>query len=103
VVPFTTDEFNFYMTICLENQYINDIQGEHYLDNGCFCKYCINKRRDIFFRAKSGEKQFDKIIHSDVVHEVKQKTKKKVLDAVNHIITNTKFKPKQFKIKIGNA
>jgi hypothetical protein len=103
VVPYTSDEFNFYMTICLENQYINDIQGEHYIDNGCFCKYCINKRRDIFFRAKNGEKHFDKIIHSDVVHEVKQKTKKKVLDAVNHKIMNTKFKPKQFKIKIGNA
>ena len=102
VVPFTPDEFKFYMTLCLENQYINDIQCEHYIDNGCFCKYCTIKRRDIFFRAKNGEKGFDKIIHSDVVHDMKQTTKKKVIAAVKHKILNTKFKSKQFKIKIGN-
>ena len=102
VEPYNTNEFKFYMTLCLENQYINDIQCDHYIDNGCFCKYCTNKRRDIFFRAKNGETKFDKIIHSEVVHDVKQKTTKKVIEAMKEKILNTKFKTKQFKIKIGN-
>ena len=55
-IPYTDSEYKFYMNLCLENQYINDIQYEHYIDNGCFCKLCIEKRREIFFKAKNGEK-----------------------------------------------
>ena len=42
------------MNLCLENQYINDIDIDHYIDNGCFCKYCSDKRKEIYFRAKAG-------------------------------------------------
>lgn len=87
--PYTNEEYNFYMNLCLENQYINDIDTEHYIDNSCFCKYCSEKRKQIYFRAKAGEKKFDKIIHQDIIKVNK-----------NKIYNPNKFKPNQFKINI---
>jgi len=110
-VPYTKDEFKFYMSLCLENQYINDIQLEHYIDNGCFCKLCNDKRKDIFFKAKRGETDFQKIIHNNVVLEKNQNiiTKgieiinKKIVD-INKNFANRKFKKNKFAIdyKLNN-
>lgn len=104
--PYTTSEYNFYMNVCLENQHINDIQLEHYIDNGCFCKFCTDKRKDIYFRAKAGEKHFQKIIHSEVINEVKTEKLKEINTKMKHFtnrdVSNKKFKPKQFKINITN-
>lgn len=99
-LPYTSNEYSFYMILCLENQHINDIQAEHYIDNGCFCKYCTKKRRDIYYSAKNGERKFEKIVHSDVVHEEQQKVKKNILEVVNKKMVNQKFTPKQFKISV---
>lgn len=105
-VPYTEPEYRFYMNLCLENQYIYDIQIDHYLDNGCFCSYCKNKRRDIFFKAKSGEKNFEKIIHREVINEVKvEKIKKinnKIKTFIDRELAKQKFRPKQFKINMTN-
>lgn len=105
-VPYTENEFKFYMNLCLENQYINDIQIDHYIDNGCFCKHCKNKRMDIFFRAKAGEKQFDKIIHTEVINEVKgeiiNEINNKIKTLIDTELSKRKFQPKQFKINITN-
>jgi hypothetical protein len=102
--PYSLIEFTFYMQICLENQYINDVQIEHYIDNGCFCNYCSLKRKDIFFRAKKGETNFEKIIHRDVIHEVKENRIKKLNEIIMNknksIISNKKFVKNQFSIKI---
>jgi hypothetical protein len=104
--PYTASEYIFYMNLCLENQYINDIQLEHYIDNGCLCKYCNEKRKEIFLKAKSGEQHFQKIIHSDVINEVKNEKVKemgvKMKNLINNEISNKKFKPNQFKINITN-
>jgi hypothetical protein len=88
------------MNICLENQHINDIQIEHYIDNGCFCKFCSNKRREIYFKAKNGVTQFEKIIHTEVINEEKQNKNKKILEVLKKIET-VKFNKKQYSIKIG--
>ena len=92
------------MQLCLENQYINDVQIEHYIDNGCFCKYCSLKRKDIFFRAKNGETRFDKIIHTDVIHEIKEDRKKKIneilMKNIKVINSNKKFTTNQFSINM---
>lgn len=104
--PYTEIEYNFYINLCLENQYIYDIQIDHYIDNGCFCKYCTNKRREIYIRAKSGEKIFEKIIHNDVINEVKMQKINKINDKIRHTInkniTKQKYRPEQFKINISN-
>ena len=67
--PYKSDEYKFYVNLYLENQYINDIQTEHYIDNGCLCVYCTKNRKYIFNCAKNGETQFEKIIHHEVVNK----------------------------------
>jgi hypothetical protein len=69
VIPYDKTEYEFYTKLSTENKYYNDVQREHYIDNGCLCVPCRNKRQNIFFRAKNGETIFEKIIHTDVVNE----------------------------------
>lgn len=90
--PYTIEEYNFYVNLYLENQYINDIQLEHYIDNSCFCKFCSLKRREIFFRAKRGEKNFEKIVHSEIINKQIQHINNKIKQIVqiNNIKRNTK-------------
>ena len=92
------------MNLCLENQYINDIQIEHYIDNGCFCDLCREKRRYIFFRAKNGETKFEKIIHNEVVNEEITTRQKKIVEVfkvkIQEIKSSNKFVNNQFKIKL---
>jgi len=102
--PYTLSEFTFYMQLCLENQHINDVQIEHYIDNGCFCNYCSLKRKDIFFRAKNGETKFDKIIHAGVINEIKEDRVKKITEYIskkNSEKNNKKFAKNQFSIQIN--
>lgn len=92
------------MNLCLENQYINDIQLHHYIDNGCFCKFCKNKRRDIFFGAKRGETKFEKIIHTEVINEIINEEKKnhfqKIIGVINKKLAKKKKLPKKFNINV---
>ena len=98
VMSYTSDEYKFYMNLCLENQYINDIQTEHYIDNGCLCLYCSKMRKDIFYRAKNGETHFEKIIHHDAVNKgLTQKINK--LTILNKMITKSMLN----KSKINNS
>ena len=72
----------------LENQYYNDIQFDHYIDNGCFCKNCSLKRKDIYFRALNNEKVTEKIIHREIVAE---KIKEKSVRNINIIYNIVKI------------
>lgn len=102
--PYTEAEYDFYVVLYLENQYINDIQTEHYIDNGCYCNLCKSKRREIYFKAKRGERITEKITHIELVNENVQQKNAKLLELVkkkiSEKVSNKKFKPKQFGIKI---
>lgn len=100
-IYYTEEEYNFYVTIYLENQYINDIQINHYIDNGCFCKLCCSKRKELFFKAKNGEKNFEPIIHNDVVNKEFDNRRNHIIQAVNKQI-HKKFIPNQFSINALN-
>lgn len=106
-MPYSVAEYSFYMNLCLENQHIPDIQIDHYIDNGCFCQYCTNKRKDIFFRAKAGEQHFDKIIHTEVIQQVKSEKinliSKKIKTFIHGELSKQKFKSRQFKINVTNT
>ena len=95
VISYTADEYKFYVNIYLENQYINDIQVEHYIDNGCICRVCYKKRIEIFNKAKRGEKQFDRIIHTRSVHEFIS-NKAQIINKLNKN-RNTKYSSTNFK------
>jgi len=102
-IGYTHDEFKFYMNLCLENQYINDIQLHHYIDNGCFCQFCKNKRREIFFGAKRGETNFEKIIHTEVINELINEEKKnhvqKIIGVINKQVAKKNLS-KKFNINV---
>ena len=55
VVPYTQEEFKFYLNISTENKYMNEIQKDHYLDNGCACKKCMEQRIQIRYKLLRGE------------------------------------------------
>ena len=111
ITPYTSEEFKFYINLCLENQYINDIQAEHYIDNGCFCRLCSSKRSAMFLKAKRGEK-IERIVHTEVVNERKQNINNKIneINEINKTIyaknkhmyakNSSKFTPKQFNINL---
>ena len=105
-IPYTKQEYNFYINLCLENQFYNDLQLEHYIDNGCFCKGCSAKRRDIYFKALNGEQITEKILHSDVVIEqIKEKTEKivKTINVAKSIQQAVSLLNKRKKIKTGGG
>ena len=61
-------EYELYLKITVENQSKNCIQYNHYIDLGCLCKLCSNKRNIIKEKAKRGEKINDTINHSELVN-----------------------------------
>jgi len=111
ITPYNPEEYKFYINLCLENQYINDIHVEHYIDNGCSCRLCSSKRGAMFFKAKRGE-NIDRIVHTEVLNERNQNINNKInrINEINKTIhaknktacarNNGKFIPKQFNIKL---
>jgi hypothetical protein len=111
ITPYTPEEYKFYINLCLENQCINDIRVEHYIDNGCSCRLCSSKRSAMFLKAKRGEK-IDRIVHTEVLSERNQNINNKInrINEINKTIyvankatrskNNAKFVPKQFNIKL---
>jgi len=83
VLSYTRDQYDFYVVLYLENQFYNDIQIDHYIDNGCFCNGCCEKRRHTYYKALKGEQITEKIIHSEVVTE-------KIINNNNKIINTIK-------------
>jgi hypothetical protein len=117
-IPYTPEEYKFYINLCLENQYINDIHVEHYIDNGCSCRLCSSKRGAMFLKAKRGE-NIDRIVHTELINERTQNINNKIneINEINRTIyaknkmaqaknkticakNNSKFVAKQFNINL---
>ena len=115
-VSFTKSEYDLYIKICLENQIYNFIQLEHYIDNGCLCNLCFNKRKELFTKAKSGIKITEKIIHNAVVNEfvdtvktnitnrltIYNETKRKIIQTANKLNKNVINKNSKLNNKMSN-
>lgn len=43
-LPYTPDEYTLYLEISKENKHLNQYQTNHYLDSGCECPECCEKR-----------------------------------------------------------
>jgi hypothetical protein len=87
VLSYTESEYLFYVNLNLENQIYNDLQFEHYIDNGCLCKGCSFKRRQIFEKAKKGIVIKEKIIHSKIINEIID-NRNKIIIKINNINKN---------------
>jgi hypothetical protein len=64
-VPYTQIEYDFYIRLCLENQFVDDIQVEHYIDEGCLCDACKIERTKLFDMLKKGIKTVKRIKHTE--------------------------------------
>jgi len=51
--------------LSVENQYLNETHTEHYIDMGCICVACCNKRQKVMNKLRKGEKMEGKIIHEE--------------------------------------
>lgn len=106
VIPYTDSEYWFYIKISLENQYYDDVQNEHYIDNGCFCSACSLKRKDIYFKTLNGEQINEKIIHNETVKNIINEKKNIIMNEfkqkINEKNKNKKFKANQFLIDTNN-
>ena len=74
---YTPEEFNLYTELSIDNQYMTEIQMEHYIDMGCICLGCSAKRHKLFMKLKMGHKIDEKIRHSDAkIEYIKDNIKK---------------------------
>ena len=88
---YSTEEFNLYNEISVENQCMNDTHTEHYIDLGCTCLACSSKRARLLEKIKRGETIDDKIIHTKAkVEFVNNK-----IDALKQSIPNLMNKLRQ--------
>jgi hypothetical protein len=84
--PFSLEKYNYYKEISSENQFLNVIQRDHYLDHGCICNSCFHKRKQIFLKIKNGEHiNNTKIIHEEVVQEKKIRKVQRIGNICNKI------------------
>jgi hypothetical protein len=77
--PFTPAEYHLYIKISLENQVYDNVQHDHYIDNGCSCRACSLKRKEIYFKALKGEAINEKIIHNNEIKAVLAEGNKKII------------------------
>jgi hypothetical protein len=70
IIPYTQNQYDFYMEISQENQFFEIKKTGHYIDNGCICSYCNNKRTEYLKIIKSGKKTNDVIFHDSNIDEI---------------------------------
>ena len=83
--PFSLEKYNFYKEISNENQFLNVIQRDHYLDHGCICNSCCYKRMQIISQIKNGKQVDTKIIHEEAVQEKKIRKVQRIGNIYNKI------------------
>ena len=73
-VGYTSDQYRMYQSISMENMHINYVQSAHYMDEGCLCKACGIKRREIAAKVMRGLPVLERVIHKKVAMDaIKQK------------------------------
>lgn len=87
VIPFNGKEYQLYLNITIANQYYDKIEINHYIDNGCSCKACSEKRDELLLSVKNGKRITDKIIHEECVSVYKNKLNKKKASSVANAVT----------------
>lgn len=68
--PYTSDEFIIYEQLTIENSHIDNIQVNHYMDEGCLCKACSIKRCEMANKLNQGLFVTDRIVHTEAKNEL---------------------------------
>jgi len=93
---YSEEEYKLYFSITLENRSRFVVQLNHYLDLGCKCNLCNNKRKILKEKAKNGEKITERINHNDLVKENLMKIKKIITKKQMDIKENKKSDKRNF-------
>jgi hypothetical protein len=86
---YTSNEYKMYEDLTLENSHIDFIQLDHYMDEGCRCKACSFKRKNIVNRILKGLIVNDRVIH-DVAKSELIKNRIEKIDIFNQSLAKTK-------------
>lgn len=101
---YTLEQYKVYNEITLENIRFDNIQLDHYMDEGCSCKACSIKRAEIASKIMRGIFTNEKIIHSEARTELVQKRVERA-NKINEAIRNTpqQVRGKDFKREMSNV
>ena len=99
---YTSEQYQLYEEITIENTHIDFIQFDHYMDEGCICKACTIKRREIALNLIKGIPVNERLIHTEAKSElIKNRVVQanKINQAINQSIKNNprKVSGKDFK------
>ena len=100
-IPYTEEQYKMYEDLSIENSHLDYIQLNHYMDEGCVCKICTNKRQFIASCLTKGQIVTDRIQHTDVKNELISKRIAKVTQ-LNKIMISMPKKGKDFKREMSN-
>jgi hypothetical protein len=62
-VGYTKEQYNLYLQISSENAILDIVKGDHYLDEGCLCNKCNNKRKQIIKHFEKNKEITDRVKH----------------------------------------
>lgn len=94
VMPYTFEQYKIYEEITIENAHIDYIQIDHYMDEGCKCKACSIKRKEISLKLLRGINVSERIFHTEAKSQLIQKRADKI-NRINTFINNLPKNNKQ--------
>jgi len=98
-VPYKMEEYNLYASISMENMLYIELHKDHYIDTGCSCNQCSNKRISILNNIQNGDVDIEHINHEkeNIIYKNKLNflKKKKLIE----LIKNSIIKPHKNPIK----
>jgi hypothetical protein len=68
--PYTKNEYKMYEELTIENAHLDYVQVNHYIDEGCLCKACFMKRKQMISKLLSGQPLAERIVHNDAKNEL---------------------------------
>jgi hypothetical protein len=104
---YSIDQYKLYNEITLENVNIDNIQVDHYLDEGCQCKACLLKRKELAYKINLGKNVTERVNHIEAKTQLINKRSiqiNQLNNQLNNLINNIKSKkqPKNFNKDMKN-
>jgi len=92
---YTLEEYKLYEDITRTNYHIDYVQSDHYIDEGCICKACSIKRKELAFNISNGIIVNEKVIHNEAKTELinrRVNQVNKINEAIRNIPNRTRGK-----------
>jgi hypothetical protein len=93
---YTLEQYKVYQDITIENNHINYLQLDHYMDEGCMCKACGLKRAELASKIIRGMNTNERVFHTEAKTELIQKRVNNV-NKLSRTIQNIKNTSKMVK------